>query len=144
MFVDAIDGGAKLGVERRQGVAPAHRAQVQERIRGEVHVEHAARRAEHQHRVGQAVDGGLRGLLRLEQLAQGGRAVLAQLVGHGVELVADLGDLVLSREPHPRVEIAFADAPHRAAQAAQRPQRAAGEQHRSDEPEEQRPHRGSH
>src|SRR5207253_2058429 len=88
--------------------------------------------------IGKAVDGRLRCLLRLEKLPERAAAILAQLVGHGVELASDLRDLVLSLDARPRLEIAFPDAPHRQAEPVEWPQRPPGERYGGEETEHQR------
>ena len=81
-------------------------------------------RLQHHHRVGQAVDGRLRRLLRLQQLAQRARPVALQAVGHGVELRAPAA----RSRPRRRPGRAPSDrpAPKRRTAARRRPAGAAG------------------
>ena len=72
---------------------------------------------EHEHRVGQAVDRRLRRVLRLQQLAERARAILGEVVGHGVEVARQLGQLVAAVDARAHREVAGADAPRRLAQA---------------------------
>ena len=99
-------------------------ADLQKRLCRLVHVEDAALDGEDEHRVGHAVDGRLRCLLRLQQLAQRAVPVLAQPVRHQVQLAAHLRDLVLAAQSRASVEVALADAAHRQREEPQRAQRA--------------------
>ena len=92
-----------------------------------------AGRIEHDHRIGQAVDGSLGRLLGLDQLAERAFAVALQPVGHGVEFLRQLRDIV--RPVHARADlgVALAKSANRGRHYPERPQQAAGQTDRGKE-----------
>ena len=133
---DLVDGLPELRRESGERIPPGFQAE--QALRGLVDVEHLPIQREHDHRIGHAVDGRLRGLLRLEQLPERAAPVLAELVGHGVQLAADLRDLVLALDTRPRLQVTLADAAYRQAEQLQRTQRPAGERNRRQEAQPER------
>ena len=93
--------------------------EAEHRLGGGVEVEDGSGRVEHEHGVREAVDRGLRSLLRLEQLAQRAPPVLGQPLCHGVELLRERGDLVLAVDTGARSEVALAEAAHRLGEHAE-------------------------
>jgi len=83
---DRAHAGIGVGVHLARGPLGIDREQAR---RGRVDAGQRTARVEQQHGVGQAVDGGLRGLLRLQELAEGARAVALEAVGHAVEFDRD-------------------------------------------------------
>jgi hypothetical protein len=125
-----------------EGVEPAPRPlaalELQERLGSPVQRQDRPPAVEDQHRVGQAVDGRLRRLLRLEQVAERALSVLLEPVGHHVELAAQLRDLVLSVGPGPGFEVPLAEAAHRQGQGGEGAHHAGGDRHRGEQAEHQR------
>ena len=141
MAAHPIEHVADGGIRRRRA-AGAH-AQAEQGLGGLVEVEHVGGAdAEDDDGVGQAVDGRLRLLLRLEELAEAAPAVLIEPVGHGVELAAEVRDLVLPGEDGARLGIPLAEAAHGLAEHAEWTEQARGHGARRHEAEERHAERG--
>ena len=73
----------------------------------------AKRRIErnHQHRIRQAVDGRLRRQLGFDQIAKRTLPIFLDPLGHGVELVGELADLVVADNAGANRDVAFTESP---------------------------------
>ena len=90
---------------------------------------------EHEHRIGEAVDRGLRCLLRLQQLTERASPVALQVIGHGIELLREPGNVVFALHARTCLQIPLAKAAHGRRDHPERAQQARGETDRGQEPE---------
>ena len=133
---------AHLRLHAREGLGAGR--DLEQRLGRLVHVQHAPLDREDEHGVRQAVDGRLRRLLGLEQLAERAAAILAKLVRHHVQLATDLRDLVLAAQPCARIEVPFADAADGEREQLEGAQGTPGEPYRSEQRQPESADGGEH